>query len=156
MTALQTAQKALHFFRVLSLFSHVSPAATFSWHHSIGFLLTHGGGGNGGGNGGAAGWPGGMGGGGGCEGGDGGIGLGGISGGDGGVLHRPQESRHFSRRCWLRMHSCCIPESLMLRQKKSDSVFSHGGGLRGGCAGGEGSCGGGGCGTRLGGKGGAM
>ena len=60
-TALQTAQKALHFFRVLSLFSHVSPAATFSWHHSIGFLLTHGGGGNGGGNGGAAGWPGGMG-----------------------------------------------------------------------------------------------
>lgn len=134
-TALQTPQKALHFVRVVSVLSHVSPAATLSRHQLTDFLLMHGGGAGGGvdgDNGGAGGGDGNAGGGrgraggeddgGGWKGGDGGVGLAGSIGGDGGVVHRPQASRHLSLTCWLRLHFCCMPDSLMLRQKKSDSV----------------------------------
>ena len=139
--SLQTAQKALHSFRVRSLLWHVSPEATLLWHQSTDFSLAHGGGG---GNGMLV------------EGGNGGVGFGGTIGGAGGVVHRPQDSRHLSLTFLLLTHLCCIPESSMLRQKKSDSVSSHGGGLRGGSAGGEGGEGGGGRGARVGGNGGAM
>ena len=102
MTALQTPQKALHFVRVVSVLSHVSPAATLSRHQLTDFLLMHGGGagdgvdgdngGAGGGDGNAGGGRGRAGGeddGGGWKGGDGGVGLAGSIGGDGGVVHRP-------------------------------------------------------------------